>query len=220
MTVQSVLEVVTFVLPGLVITLWITATAAVLGTALSIAFGAARLSQIASIRIAATVYVEVFRGTSLLVQLFYFYYVLPQFGLPMTPFWAGTLALAINASAYGSEIVRGAIQSVETGQRDAIIALNLRPMHAFRRVILPQAAARMVLPFGNLLIEMLKSTPLMSLIALTDLLYRGQMFVTITGRTTETYVVLLVIYFVIGWPLMRGVSFLHTRVTKRFARAV
>ena len=220
MTVLSVLEVVTFVLPGLVITLWITAAAAVLGLALSIAFGAARLSQIAAVRIAATVYVEIFRGTSLLVQVFYFYYVLPQFGLPMTPFWAGTLALAMNASAYGSEIVRGAIQAVEAGQRDAIVALNLRPLHAFRRVILPQAAARMVLPFGNLLVEMLKSTPLMSLIALTDLLYRGQMFVTISGRTTETYVVLLVMYFVIGWPLMRGVAFLHARVTRRFAHAV
>jgi polar amino acid transport system permease protein len=160
------------------------------------------------------VYVEVFRGTSLLVQIFYFYFVLPVIGLTMTPFWAGVLAISMNAGAYGSEIVRGALTAVERGQRDAIIALNLNPLRSFVRVILPQAAVRMILPFGNLLIELLKSTPLLSLIAISDLLYRGQMYVSLTGRTAEIFTVLLIMYFLLGWPLVKAVGAFHSYMSR------
>ena len=100
-------------------------------------------------------YVEIFRGTSILVQLFWIFFVLPlpPFNLEISPFVAGVLALGLNVGAYGAEVVRGAIQSISRGQIEAAIALNMSRGLMMRRVILPQALVRIVPPFGNLLIS-------------------------------------------------------------------
>ncbi|HEX5477774.1 MAG TPA: amino acid ABC transporter permease, partial [Burkholderiales bacterium] len=141
-------------LRGLGVTLEITAAAAALAILIALAAGLARLSRSRWLRWPASVYVEVFRGTSALVQLFWFYFVLPFFGVELSAFAAGTLVLALNTGAYGSEVVRGAVQAVPRGQREAAAALNLGRLQALRRVILPQALPAMLPPAGNLAIEL------------------------------------------------------------------
>lgn len=116
---------------------------------------------------------EVFRGTSALVQLFWFYFVLPMFGMKLPALLVGIVVLGANAGAYGAEVVRGAILAVPAGQREAAVALNLTRARTIWRIILPQAVPAMLPPTGNLLIELLKNTALVSLITITDLTFRG-----------------------------------------------
>ncbi|HEX6201050.1 MAG TPA: ectoine/hydroxyectoine ABC transporter permease subunit EhuC [Thermoanaerobaculia bacterium] len=162
---------------------------------------------------AATAYVEVFRGTSALVQLFWVYFALPRLGVSMTALGAGILVLGLNTGSYGAEVVRGAVQAVPKGQREAARALGLSEAQILRRVVLPQAAARMVPPAGNLLIELLKNTALASTIALTELTFRAQALRSETLRTVEIFSVTLVVYFVIA----QAISFAMGRIEKRLA---
>jgi len=139
-----------------------TAQLTVLGCALAlvVAFiaGLGRLSRSFLVRAAATAYIEFFRGTSIFVQLFWAYFVLPLLGISLTPLQAGILALGLNVGAYGAEVVRGAVQSVGREQYEACIALNLTRWQCLRHVILPQAFVLMLPTFGNNAIELLKGT--------------------------------------------------------------
>src|SRR5690606_13742339 len=118
-----------------------------------------------SVRAVARVYMEFFRGTSILVQLFWLFYAMPILtGYQLDKLFAGILALGLNLGAYGSEVVRGAVQAVPPGQREAAVALNFSPYQRMRYVILPQAFVEMVPPMNNLLIELLKATSLLSAI--------------------------------------------------------
>ena len=160
--------------------------------------GLSRLAPIAAVRWATRVYVEIFRGSSLLVQLFWLYFVLPFAGILLDPITTAVLALSLNGGAYGSEIVRGSILAVPKGQREAATALNLPPAWTMISVVLPQALRIMLPPFGNLAIEVLKGTALVSLITITDLVKKALQLDTTTFRTDEIFVLLLVIYFVMG----------------------
>lgn len=161
----------------------------------------------------STVYVETFRGTSALVQLFWFYFALPRLGVSLTALGAGILVLGLNTGSYGAEVVRGAVQAVPDGQREAARALGLSEGQIMRRVVLPQAALRMIPPAGNLLIELLKNTALASTIALTELTFRAQALRSETLRTVEIFSVTLVVYFVIA----QAISFTMGRIEKRLA---
>src|SRR5690606_242356 len=110
------------------------------------------------LRAVSTAYVELFRGTSVLVQLFFLYFALPHFGLRLTALSAGVAALGLNAGAYGAEVVRGAMAGVPRGQRDAAQALGFSERQIRLRILLPQALPAMLPPAGNLLIELLKNT--------------------------------------------------------------
>lgn len=147
-----------------------------LGTVMALIMGVARLSTHKWIRGTALVYIEFARGVAAIILLFWMAYALPiLFGLPSIPSMvAGILALGLNMGAYGAEIVRGAIQSVPKGQYEASIALNLSPSDRLRQVILPQAVPIILPPYGNLTIEVLKGTALVSLIALSDLAFETQ----------------------------------------------
>lgn len=160
----------------------------------------------------ATAYVEVFRGTSALVQLFWFYFALPRLGFNLTALGAGVLVLGLNTGSYGAEVVRGAVQAVPAGQREAARALGLSEGQVFRRIVLPQAALRMVPPAGNLLIELLKNTALASTIALTELTFRAQTLRSETLRTVEIFSVTLVLYFVIAQAIAFGMNRLERRL--------
>ncbi|HUF77927.1 MAG TPA: amino acid ABC transporter permease, partial [Thermoanaerobaculia bacterium] len=124
------------------------------------------------------------------------------------------LVLGLNTGAYGAEVVRGAVQAIPRGQAEAARALGLSEGQILRRVVLPQAALRMVPPAGNLLIELLKNTALASTIALTDLTFRAQALRSETLRTVEIFSVVLVFYFVIA----RGLGFGMGRIERRLAR--
>ena len=191
-------------LRGLVTTVQITLVSAAIALVLSFVLGLALLSGNHLVRGAARTWVEIFRGTSALIQLFYFYFVLPGLlGITISPFVAAVAALSINTGAYGSEIVRSAIRAVPPGQREAAIALNLSPARTLRAIILPQALSRMLPPFGNQLVELLKVTSLVSLITVADLSFQAQSFVQGSGHTTLIYSLTLVLYFVACYPLSR-----------------
>lgn len=202
-------------LQGLWVTLQVTAGAAALAVPLALLAGLARLSGRPWLRWPASVYVEVFRGTSALVQLFWFYYVLPLFGLRLPALLVGIVVLALNAGAYGAEVVRGTIQAVGPGQYEAARALNMGRVQTLCRIILPQAVPAMLPPVGNLLIELLKNTALVSLITISDLTFRGQLLRAETLRTAEIFGLILALYFIVALCITAAVRWLEHRVRPR-----
>jgi polar amino acid transport system permease protein len=179
---------------GLVKTIEVGAGSIVLSILLAFAAGIARLSPWAPVRWFTRAYVEIFRGTSIVVQLFCLYFVLPHFGLQLPPLAAGILALGLNGGAYGSEIVRGCLVAFPRGQREAATALNLSPASTFWDVVLPQAIRTMLPPFGNLSIEVLKGTALVSLVSITDLTYAGYQIYSRTYKPAEVFGLTLLMY--------------------------
>ena len=202
-------------LEGAAVTLQVTALTVLVGVPLSFAAGFARLARSGWIRASATIYVEVFRGTSALIQVFYLFYVLPLVGISLDAITAGVLALALNMGAYGSELVRSSLLAVDPGQREAAIALNMTRRNMIWRIIVPQAIPMMLPPFGNLTIEILKATSLLSLITITELSFAGRQVVGSTGDLTGTYVLVLLLYFAMAYPLVVGVRYLERRVGRR-----
>ena len=201
-------------LQGAAVTVQLTVLASVVAIVLALVSGLARLSPQRLIRAIAGVYVEVFRGTSAVVQIFFFFFVLPLAGISMSAFVTGVIALGINVGAYGSEVVRAAIVNVDRGQRDAAVALNLTRAATMRLIILPQAVVAMLPPFGNLLIELLKGTSLVSLITLTELTFAGKLLLRTEGRRDEIYVLVLVIYFLLALPITWSVRAMERRLTR------
>ena len=197
---------------------WVTVKLTVLGCALAlvVAFlaGLARLSRHVLIRLIATVYVEFFRGTSIFVQLFWVYFVLPLAGFELSPLQAGVLALGLNVGAYGAEVVRGAVQSIGREQREACIALNLRRWQCLRHIILPQAFVVMLPTFGNNAIELLKGTAVVSLISLNDLTFQAQVVRAQTGSTAVPFLTILVIYFGLAVVISVSVRGLERRLSR------
>ncbi len=181
--------------------------AAVLGIAISLAMGLMKLSHNAVVRGAAVTYIEVFRGTSLVVQLYWIFFVLPLFGLSIEKFTAGYLAVGMNIGAYGAELVRGGILSVPKGQWEAALAINMSPAQRMRRIILPQALVNMLPPWGNLMIELLKGTALVSLISVADLMFEAKQINATTFLSAQVFGAALVIYYVLArfmvTPFMR-----------------
>ncbi len=206
------LDLLPVLIRGAGITIQLTLVSAALALGMALVAGLARLSPLWPLRFAAGLYVEVFRGTSVLVQLFWFYFALPLFGIRLDAFTAGVLALGLNVGAYGAEVVRGAIRSVPVGQTEAAIALNFTPWQRMRRIILPQAFVLMLPPFGNQLIELLKATALVSLITIPEMTFQGLTLRQTTGRTNEIFLWLLVLYFAVAYPLTLGVRWIERRV--------
>jgi polar amino acid transport system permease protein len=183
---------------GLVVTIQLTAGAA--GVALTFAFvaGLLRGSKRGLLRAVALGYVELFRGTSALIQLFWAYFVLPLFGVPIDALTAGIWVLGLNAGAYGAEIVRGAVAAVPAEQREGGAVLGFSERQVLARIILPQALPRMLPPLNNLMIELLKNTALASMITLSDLTFEAQALRAATLRTAEIFGLLLALYFALS----------------------
>jgi polar amino acid transport system permease protein len=208
------LDLLPLLIPGAVVTIGITVGAVTLSVPVAFAAGLMRLSSARLIRWLAIVYVEIFRGTSVLVQLFVFFYVLPIAGVTLDPVMTAIVVLALNAGSYGSEVVRGAVLAVDKGQRDAAIALNMKKWLALRRIIIPQAFPMMLPSFGNLAIQTLKDTALASVITIPELAQRGRVLVTQTHRIEEVFGLVLVLYFVLALPLTQLVKYLERRSTR------
>ena len=182
-------------LKGLAVTVELTVCAAALAVPVALAAGYARTSRERWVRVPVSCYVEVFRGTSTLVQLFWFYYVLPLFGLSLPAEAVGIVVLALNSGAYGAEIVRGAIAAVPREQYEAANALNMTRTQMMWLVVVPQAIPAMLPPAGNLLIELLKNTALVSLITINELTSNAQILRAESLRTTELFGLILLMYF-------------------------
>lgn len=206
---------------GLKVTLLVFAGGAVVAVVAAFAAGLGRTSRDPVLRAICGVYVEVFRGTSALVQLFWFFFVLPQmFEVRLDPVSTGILVLGLNIGAYGAEVVRGALLAVPQSQRQAAVALNLTRWQTVRYVLLPQALPAMLPPFGNLAVELLKSTALVSLISATDLSWAGEMIKNQDPRTTQIFGMLLIMYFLLAWPIGGGMRMLERTLRRRTGQEV
>jgi polar amino acid transport system permease protein len=195
---EEILEYSPILIKGTITTIELTLASAVLALIVSFVVGLSRFSKLRFVRMAAIVYLEFFRGTSAIVQMFFMFYVLPLFGVTFPPLVAGILACGLNLGSYGSEVVRSAIESVGRGQHEASQALNYSTYQRFRYVLIPQAVPVMIPTFGNLLIELLKLTAVASLITISDLTFMSQIIRVQTALTLEPLLVILVIYFIIS----------------------
>jgi polar amino acid transport system permease protein len=203
---------------GAWITVQLTVYSTILGAVCSFAFGLGKLSSNWALKVISIVYIEIFRGTSLLVQLFWLYFALPLAGdaigidLRLPPVVAGVLALGLNIGAYGAEVVRGAVQAVRPAQHEAARALNFTPRRTLWRIALPQAIPEMMPSFGNLAVQNLKDTALASLISLGDLTFRAEQVRNFTQDSTTVYTEILFMYF--------GMALVLTGIMRLIERSV
>ncbi|QTG82022.1 ectoine/hydroxyectoine ABC transporter permease subunit EhuC [Arthrobacter crystallopoietes] len=205
------------ILDGLWITLQLTLGGALLAMVIAVILGlGSRLRNIV-LRGLCRAIMEFFRGTSLVVQLFFFFFVLPQLGLELPAMVCGILGLGLNYGAYAAEVVRGSINSVPTGQWEATTALSMSKSQQMIRVIFPQAWALMIPSLTNYLIHMLKGTAIVSFITLADLTYHTEQLREQTD-TFFAYGVSLVIYFVIAYILTLIMNALEVRAKHRLGR--
>lgn len=200
---QIILEALPNLLLGAVVTLQLTAVTVLLGMILGSLIGIARLSASRPMSVAARVYIDFFRGTPLLVQIFMIYFGLPALikglglAFSLNQWAAAIIALTLNSAAYIAEIVRGAIQSIERGQHEASESLGLGPTQTMRYVIFPQAFRRMIPPLGNEFISLLKDTSLVAVIGFEELFRRGQLIVAQNYRSFEIYFAVALVYLIL-----------------------
>ena len=187
---------------GLELTVAFTLAIVVLGLIVGLAAGLAKLSRFALLRWLAAAYIEIFRCTPLLVQLVWFYYALPILtGIEISAITASIMTLSLYGGSFYAEIIRGGIVSIDTGQSEAAAALGMTPVQGMRRIILPQALKRMLPPLMNQSIIQFKNTSLVSVLAVPDLLYQGQVAAHDSYRPLEIYTAIAIVYFLVLFPL-------------------
>ena len=200
---------------GTVMTLKVLVCSMILYVIISMIFGLMRMSKNPIIQSTATIYIEFFRGTSLLVQLFWVYYVLPFFGISLEAFTAGVVALGLNFGAYGAEIVRGGILAVPKGQWEAAFALNFSPFKRMKNIIIPQIFPIILPPAANLTVELLKATALVALVTVVDLTFEARQINSITWLSVQCFGTALLIYYFISRfalvPFLRWLELLAAR---------
>ena len=199
-------------LAGAGVTIEITAIAVGLGFIFGLITSVCRLSGVKVLQVIAVCYVNIIRGTPMLVQIFLIYFALPMvIGERINPFVAAVAACSINSGAYVSEIFRAGIQSVDKGQMESGRSLGLSWMQTMRYVILPQAFKHVIPPLGNEFISMTKETSLVSVIGFEELTRRGQLIIAKTYGSFEIWLTVAAIYLVMTLTIARLVSYLERR---------
>ena len=176
-------------------------------------FGVMRHTRISILNGIASIYIDFFRGTSALVMLYWIYFALPFLGLTFSPMMAGIIGLGTTFGAYGADYVRGSVDAVPREQYIAATALNFTKWQTMIRIILPQAVIRMIPPFGNLFIQLLKATALVSLITIHDLTFQAQILRSQTYKTVVLFSMTLVMYFALASLMTAGMRALERRVS-------
>ncbi|HEY6982377.1 amino acid ABC transporter permease [Reyranella sp.] len=202
-------------LAGLAGTLRLFAICLVLGLGLGLVVGLARYAHNRWLYVPATIFVEFFRNTPVLVQILWFYFALPIL-LPfeISPLAAASLGISLNSAAFSAEIYRGGIQSIERGQWDGARAIGMRWGQAMRRIILPQALKRMLPALTNRAIEIFKMSTLASAVAYVELLQQGKLIASLNFNPIEAYTAIAVIFFVLLWPLVQFTYLLERRLKR------
>lgn len=178
---------------GAGISLQITLIAALIGLTLGSIFSLAETSKSHSIKFAIGTYVTLFRGTPMIVQILFIYYVLPQFGLNLAPFWAASVAIGLNSCAYISQVIRSGINAVPKGQIEAAHTLGFTSLKTMRYIVFPQAF-RVTLPtLGNELVTLVKDSSLASIIGVMEITKEASI---IRSRTYDAFSILLAVAFI------------------------
>jgi polar amino acid transport system permease protein len=202
---------------GFQLTLLATVLGALLMFVISVILGLMVRSRRLAVRGPARIVIEFFRGTSLLIQLWWMFFALPLLGIAIEPLAIGIIAFGMNFGAYGAEVVRGSLNAVPRAQWEGAVALNLSPWHRMRRVIWPQAVPLMIPAFNNLFIQLLKSTPLLFTISLLDFLYYGEQF-RLNTQDSSIYLVMLAVYFVLTYIFTFMFTIGEVQANKRLGR--
>ncbi|MDZ4876506.1 MAG: L-cystine transport system permease protein YecS [Chroococcidiopsis cubana SAG 39.79] len=212
---EIIFQAIPTLLAGALVTLQLTAFSVLLGLIGGSLVGIARLSHIVPLRWVTRAYVDFFRGTPLLVQIFMIYFGLPAiaqqigFDFSLDRLAAAVLALSLNSAAYIAEIVRAGIQSIELGQSEAAESLGLDSVQTMRYVIFPQAFRRMLPPLGNEFITLLKDTSLVAVIGFEELFRKGQLIVATNYRAFEIYAAVAIVYLCLTLLSSQGFSWLE-----------
>jgi glutamine transport system permease protein len=209
---QAAIDSVPHLLKGIPYTLLISFGGLAIGFVIGLVFGLLSINRSRLLRWPAVAYIEIFRGTPILVQVLFIFYGLPDLvGGPINALTAGIAAIAVNAGAYISEIVRGAVQSIHRGQREAGLSVGLTPRQTFWYVVWPQAFRRMIPPLGNQSIVSIKDTSLFSVIGVGELVRQGQVYIATTFTAFEVYMMVALLYLAITLSL----SFLLRTMERR-----
>ncbi|HZM34619.1 MAG TPA: amino acid ABC transporter permease [Burkholderiales bacterium] len=187
-----------FLLSGVELTLIVTVAALSSGSVVGLVVALARMSPRRWLQLPAIGYIELFRNTPALIQLMWMYYCLPLLtGLELSAVASATLALTVNGSAYIAEIIRGGIQGVDKGQVEAARTLGMSHAQTMRKIVLPQAFRRMIPPFVNESVSILKFSSLVSVLGVADLTYQAQVLSTTTFRPIEIFTFIALVYLVL-----------------------
>lgn len=198
MDFQLIMDSIPILLQGAWITITVTIISMALGLILGMIAALAKLSKLKIVSWLANQYIDIVRGTPLLVQLFLIYYGLPQIGITIDPFPSAVLGLGINTGAYVAEVIRSGIQAVDKGQREAAFALGMNPVQTMRLIILPQAFKIIIPPLGNQFILLIKDSSLVSTITLVELTRTAQRIISTTYKPIELYLLAALMYYIIS----------------------
>src|SRR5215469_8195805 len=211
----SIADMISFLprlLEGAQLTIIISLLSYVLSLIVGLLVGIARVSRHWPLRWLATPYVQFIRGTPLLLQLFFIYYVLPYAGLILDPFTSAIWGLTINYSAYMAEVFRGGILAIPKGQWEAGLSVGMSRRLLLRRIILPQAMRIVVPAIGNFFVSIFKDSALVSVITMRDLMFSGQILAAATFKHFEIFAMVAVIYFLISYPTAKFVEYIEARL--------
>jgi len=222
MNLQFYTESFMQMMSGVPLTLQLAASSIVFGAILALLFALMRLSGITVLDWIARLYVFVFRGTPLLVQIFIIYYGLSQFPavrysflwpILREPYWCAIIALTLNNAAYASEIIRGGLLSVPSGQIEAAKACGMSRFTSFRRIVMPLAIRQALPGYGNEMISMVKATSLASIITLMEVTGIAAKLIAESYRAIEVFVIAGAIYLAINFVLTRVLMFAEYKLT-------
>jgi polar amino acid transport system permease protein len=198
---QAVKDALPLLLSGVKLTVLLSLVVMAISLVLGFVIALMRLSRFRAVRAPAYLFTELFRTTPLLVQIVWFFFVLPTtFHISMSTFWLGTLALSLNVSSFLAEIYRGGILSIDPGQREAALATGMSEWMSLRRIVVPQALRRSVPLFAATWISLFKDTSLVAVIGIHELMYQAKDLALTNYRPVETFTVAALIYFALTYP--------------------
>lgn len=198
-------------LQGVQLTVLITVASLLVSTLLGLFWAVLRVSGIAVLAGFSAVMINILRGIPIIVQLFYIYFVLPDFGLSLTAVQAAIIGLGIAYSAYQAENFRAGIEAVDRGQVEAALSLGMGWGMTMRRVILPQAIRIALPPYGNIMIMMLKDSSQASTITVAELALQGKLIASSTFKNTSVYTMVALMYLALSLPLILLVRHLEAK---------
>jgi polar amino acid transport system permease protein len=211
----SLTEMISFLpalLEGAYLTITVSLLSFALATVIGLLVGIARISRLLPLRMLATPYVQFIRGTPLLLQLFFIYYVLPYGGIILSPFVSGLLGLTLNYSAYMAEVFRGGVLAIPKGQWEAGFSIGMSRRLLLRRIILPQALRIVIPALGNFFVSIFKDSALVSVVTMRDLMFSGQILAAATFKHFEIFAEVAAIYFLISYPTAKFVEYIEQRL--------
>lgn len=215
MFLQNALDFLPILLSGAVVTVQVTIASFLLSSLIGLAFALMMVSKVRAVALFGISVVNIIRGLPIIVQLFYIYFVLPDFGVQLSAMQAGIIGLGIAYSAYQAENFRAGIQAIQQGQIEAAESLGMRGPMIMRRVVLPQAFRIALPPYGNTLVMMLKDSSLVSTITVAEMTRAGQLIASSTFENMTVYTLVALLYLALSLPLSFALRRLEARIATR-----